>query len=88
MLKNSPILIERAIFSFSKNTPVLAFSLSIQGEVCKNMHIRKAKGQWARAKSITRMSVILYRDNRIKFTQLYRLTDGEWFEPVFLIMEH
>jgi len=26
------------------------------------------------------LCLVLYRDNTIKFTQLYRLTDGEWFE--------
>jgi len=28
------------------------------------------------------LCLILYRDNTIKFTQLYRLTDGEWFEEL------
>ncbi len=26
--------------------------------------------------------MIIYRDNTIKFTQLYRITDGEWFEEI------
>jgi len=26
--------------------------------------------------------LVLYRDNTIKFTQLYRLTDGEWYEEL------
>jgi hypothetical protein len=25
------------------------------------------------------LCLIVYRDNSIKFTQLYRLTDGEWY---------
>jgi hypothetical protein len=28
------------------------------------------------------LCLVLYRDNTIKFTQLYRLTDGEWFEEM------
>ncbi|TCL00956.1 mutator family transposase [Roseivirga ehrenbergii] len=28
------------------------------------------------------LCLILYRDNTIKYTQLYRLTDGEWFEEL------
>lgn len=28
------------------------------------------------------LCLVLYRDNSIKFTQLYRLTDGEWFEEL------
>lgn len=28
------------------------------------------------------LCLIIYRDNTIKFTQLYRLTDGEWFEEL------
>jgi hypothetical protein len=28
------------------------------------------------------LCLVLYRDNTIKFTQLYRLTDGEWFEEL------
>lgn len=28
------------------------------------------------------LCLIIYRDNTIKFTQLYRLTDGEWFEEM------
>lgn len=28
------------------------------------------------------LCVILYRDNTVKFTQLYRITDGEWFEEL------
>lgn len=28
------------------------------------------------------LCLILYRDNTIKFTQLYRLTDGEWFDEM------
>ena len=28
------------------------------------------------------LCLILYRDNTIKYTQLYRLTDGEWFEEI------
>jgi hypothetical protein len=28
------------------------------------------------------LCLILYRDNTIKFTQLYRITDGEWFEEM------
>lgn len=28
------------------------------------------------------LCLILYRDNTIKFTQLYRLTDGEWYEEM------
>jgi AraC-like DNA-binding protein len=28
------------------------------------------------------LCLILYRDNTIKFTQLYRLTDGEWYEEL------
>lgn len=26
--------------------------------------------------------LVLYRDNAIKFTQLYRITDGEWYEEI------
>lgn len=26
--------------------------------------------------------MVLYRDNNIKVTQIYRLTDGEWFEEI------
>jgi transposase-like protein len=26
--------------------------------------------------------LVLYRDNTIKFTQLYRITDGEWYEEI------
>ena len=29
-----------------------------------------------------KVCLILYRDNNIKATQLYRLTDGEWFEEI------
>ena len=25
---------------------------------------------------------VLYRDNNIKYTQLYRLTNGEWYEEI------
>ncbi|WP_245620834.1 hypothetical protein [Roseivirga seohaensis] len=28
------------------------------------------------------LCLILYRDNTIKYTQFYRLTDGEWFEEL------
>lgn len=28
------------------------------------------------------LCLILYRDNSIKFTQLYRITDGEWYEEL------
>ena len=28
------------------------------------------------------LCLILYRDDRVKYTQLYRLTDGEWFEEI------
>lgn len=28
------------------------------------------------------LCLILYRDNTVKYTQLYRLTDGEWFEEI------
>jgi hypothetical protein len=28
------------------------------------------------------LCLILYRDNTIKYTQLYRLSDGEWFEEI------
>jgi len=28
------------------------------------------------------LCLVLYRDNTIKFTQLYRLTDGEWYEEM------
>ena len=28
------------------------------------------------------LCVIIYRDNTLKFTQIYRLTDGEWFEEL------
>jgi hypothetical protein len=28
------------------------------------------------------LCLVLYRDNTIKFTQLYRLTDGEWYEEL------
>lgn len=28
------------------------------------------------------LCLIIYRDNTIKFTQLYRLTDGEWYEEM------
>lgn len=28
------------------------------------------------------LCLIIYRDNTLKFTQLYRLTDGEWFEEL------
>jgi transposase-like protein len=28
------------------------------------------------------LCLVIYRDNRIKFTQLYRLTDGEWYEEI------
>jgi len=28
------------------------------------------------------LCLILYRDNTIKFTQLYRITDGEWYEEM------
>jgi hypothetical protein len=28
------------------------------------------------------LCLILYRDNTIKFTQMYRLTDGEWYEEL------
>lgn len=29
-----------------------------------------------------KICLVLYRDNNIKFTQLYRITDGEWFEEI------
>ena len=29
-----------------------------------------------------KVCLVLYRDNNIKATQLYRLTDGEWFEEI------
>jgi len=29
-----------------------------------------------------KICLVLYRDNTIKFTQLYRLTDGEWFREI------
>ena len=28
------------------------------------------------------LCLILYRDNTVKYTQLYRLTDGEWYEEI------
>jgi hypothetical protein len=28
------------------------------------------------------LCLILYRDDRVKYTQLYRLSDGEWFEEI------
>jgi hypothetical protein len=28
------------------------------------------------------LCLVLYRDNNIKFTQLYRITDGEWYEEM------
>jgi transposase-like protein len=28
------------------------------------------------------LCLVLYRDNTIKYTQLYRLTDGEWYEEL------
>ena len=28
------------------------------------------------------LCLIIYRDNTIKFTQLYRLTDGEWYDEL------
>jgi hypothetical protein len=28
------------------------------------------------------LCLVIYRDNTIKFTQLYRLTDGEWYEEL------
>jgi len=28
------------------------------------------------------LCLVIYRDDKIKFTQLYRLTDGEWFEEI------
>lgn len=28
------------------------------------------------------LCLVLYRDNKIKYTQLYRLTDGEWYEEI------
>ena len=28
------------------------------------------------------LCLVLYRDNAIKYTQLYRLTDGEWYEEI------
>jgi AraC-like DNA-binding protein len=28
------------------------------------------------------LCLVLYRDNTIKYTQLYRLTDGEWYEEI------
>lgn len=30
-----------------------------------------------------KICLVLYRDNNIKATQIYRLTDGEWFEEIF-----
>jgi len=29
-----------------------------------------------------KLSLVLYRDNTIKYTQLYRITDGEWYEEI------
>lgn len=29
-----------------------------------------------------KLCLVLYRDNTIKYTQLYRLTDGEWYEEI------
>lgn len=29
-----------------------------------------------------KLCLVLYRDNNIKFTQLYRLTNGEWYEEI------
>ena len=29
-----------------------------------------------------KVCLVLYRDNNIKPTQLYRLTDGEWFDEI------
>lgn len=34
------------------------------------------------------LCLVLYRDSTIKFTQLYRLTDGEWFEELFEDLEN
>src|SRR6185312_9427918 len=28
------------------------------------------------------LCLVLYRDNTVKFTQLYRLTDGEWYDEL------
>ena len=28
------------------------------------------------------LCLVLYRDNKIKYTQLYRITDGEWYEEI------
>lgn len=28
------------------------------------------------------LCLVLYRDNTVKYTQLYRLTDGEWYEEI------
>ena len=28
------------------------------------------------------LCLILYRDDRVKYNQLYRLTDGDWFEEI------
>ena len=28
------------------------------------------------------LCLVLYRDNAVKYTQLYRLTDGEWYEEI------
>lgn len=30
-----------------------------------------------------KVCLVLYRDNNIKATQIYRLTDGEWFEEIY-----
>ena len=32
-----------------------------------------------------KICLVLYRDNSIGFTQLYRLTDGEWFEEIMYL---
>lgn len=29
-----------------------------------------------------KLCLVLYRDNHIKFTQLYRITDGEWYDEI------
>ena len=29
-----------------------------------------------------KLCLVLYRDNTLKYTQLYRLTDGEWFDEI------
>jgi hypothetical protein len=29
-----------------------------------------------------KLCLVLYRDDHIKYTQLYRITDGEWYEEI------